>query len=94
MNYLPPPTPVSVQVVQIAQVLQRCGTIGPSGSVVTPFDGYSALGCSAPIGDGSGGYVRVVPQRWRGPAAIGIEPDQPLIPQPNVYPGITFPSAP
>jgi len=75
MPHLLPPPPALV-----AQVMPICGSRAyGSGEVVTPHSTAFQLGCSAPIGDGSGGYVRLKPTFPSG--AIRVEPDS--FPPPN-----------
>jgi hypothetical protein len=78
MFHLPPPPPAPPALV--AQVMPTCGSRAyGSGDVVTPSSVPYQLGCSAPVGDGSGGYMRLKPTFPSG--AIRVEPDS--FPPPN-----------
>jgi len=77
MLHLPPPPPAAE--VRLVQVLTPCGSYRPGGQeVATPWNNTSQLGCSAPIGDGSGGWVRIKPG-WP-PGTVRVEPDAYTVP--------------
>lgn len=55
--------------VLLAQTMPVCGS-WRGGEVVTPQSVPYGLGCSAPVGDGGGGYVRLKPG-WDGGIRVG-----------------------
>jgi len=74
--YFPPPPPAETRATQTMPV---CGSIrAGTGEIVTPDSIPSGMGCSAPVGDGGQGYVRIKPTAY--PTGVRVVPDQFVMP--------------